>query len=169
MSRIRPDQHLVPSLLDRLIDMDPTSQVESDRSRSQLLRELKQSVRRDLENLLNTRRPLYPIPDPAPEHFQTLERSLVNYGIPDFGGVSMGGRSQREELRKKVEATIRHFETRFKEVHVALEDNRGDHRDRTIRFRIEGLLHAEPSPEPVAFDSQLQPTSGDFSIGSTDL
>ena len=165
MSRIRPDQMLLPSLLDRLIDEDPLTRSEAERSRAQMLRDLKQSVRRDLENLLNTRLCLYPIPDPMPEHWQHLERSLINYGVPDFGGIAMGARSQREALRRRVEATIRTFESRFKEVQVQLSDHRDDPRDRTIRFRIDGLLHAEPTPEPVVFDSQLQPATGDFRIG----
>jgi len=168
MSRIRPDQLLLPSILDRLIDENPESSVESDRSRTQLLRELKLSVRRDLENLLNTRACLFPLPDPLPDHYKHLEKSLVNYGIPDFSSLGMGGREQRDQLRKRLERVIQHFETRFLRVEVVMIDNRNDHRDRTIRFRIEGMLHAEPSPEPVAFDSQLQPGSGDFKIQGQD-
>jgi len=168
MSRIRPDQLLLPSILDRLIDENPESSVESDRSRAQLLRELKLSVRRDLENLLNTRACLFPLPDPLPDHYKHLEKSLVNYGIPDFSSLGMGGREQRDQLRKRLERVIQHFETRFLRVEVVMIDNRNDHRDRTIRFRIEGMLHAEPSPEPVAFDSQLQPGSGDFKIQGQD-
>lgn len=166
MSRIRPDQLLLPSVLDRLVDEDPLQHSDHERPRAQLLRELKQSVRRDLENLLNTRICLYPIPTPSPEHWKNLENSLVNYGIPDFGGLMMGARSERESLRRRIENTIRHFETRFKQVQVLLVDDRGDNRDRTVRFRIDGLLHAEPTPEPVVFDSQLQPTSGDFTVST---
>jgi type VI secretion system protein ImpF len=164
MSRVRPDQLLLPSILDRLIDENPSSNVESDRSRAQLLRELKLSVRRDLENLLNTRACLYPLPEPLPDQYKQLEKSIINYGIPDFSSLGMGGREQRDRLRKRLERVIKHFETRFLHVDVIMVDNRDDHRDRTIRFRIEGMLHAEPSPEPVAFDSQLQPSSGDVKI-----
>ena len=154
-------------MLDRLLDDDPNQQAELERSRAQLLRELKQSVRRDLENLLNTRVCLYPIATPIPEHWKNLENSLVNYGIPDFGGLLMGSRSERENLRTRIESAIRHFETRFKQVQVVLVDDRGDNRDRTVRFRIDGLLHAEPTPEPVVFDSQLQPASGDFTVSAS--
>ncbi len=92
---------------------------------------------------------------------------MVNYGIPDFGGLLMGARSERENLRKRIESAIRHFETRFKQVQVVLVDDRGDNRDRTVRFRIDGLLYAEPTPEPVVFDSQLQPASGDFTVSTS--
>ena len=44
MSRIRPDQLLVPSLLDRLLDDEPESLQELPKLRSQRLIDLKQSV-----------------------------------------------------------------------------------------------------------------------------
>ena len=36
--------------------------------------------------------------------------------------------------------------------------------DRTLRFRIDGLLRAEPAPEPVVFDSALQPATGNVEV-----
>ncbi len=160
MSTVRPNQRLLPSVLDRLLDDDPSVTREAEKSRSQLLRELKQSVRRDLENLLNTRISLYPIP----EDLQELQTSVLNYGIPDFTGVGMGSRTQRTKLARIVQDAIQRFETRFKTVRVELVDDRGSLNDRTIRFRIEGLLHAEPAPEPVTFDSQLRPQLGEFDV-----
>ena len=55
MTRAQPNQPLVPSVLDRLLDDNPGAKSEPPQSRHQVLRDLKQSVRRDLENLLNTR------------------------------------------------------------------------------------------------------------------
>lgn len=160
MSRIRPDQLLVPSLLDRLLDEEPETQTESVRSRSQRLRDLKLSVRRDLENLLNTRCGLRELP-PSAEH---LETSVFNYGIPDLGGLAMSSREQREVLRQKVEEAIQRFETRFKSVRVELIHDQRDIIKRTLRFKIHGLLHAEPAPEPVAFQSQVSAVVGEFSV-----
>jgi len=48
-------ESLIPSVLDRLLDDDPASAREAPKARTQVLRELKQSVRRDLEWLLNSR------------------------------------------------------------------------------------------------------------------
>ena len=39
-----------------------------------------------------------------------------------------------------------------------------DTQDRTFRFRIDAMLLAEPAPEPVVFDSELQPGTGDFEV-----
>ena len=162
MSRNRTANHLLPSILDRLLDDEPDNQRETVAERSQLLRELKASVRRDLECLLNTRVSLYPIPD----DLKQLQKSVLNYGIPDFSGLSMGSRQEQKKLARIVEQAIRRFETRFQSVHVEMVDENSSRFSRTIRFRIEGVLHAEPDPIDVAFDSQLQPQSGDFDVRS---
>ena len=43
-SRVRPDQPLLPSVLDRLIDLDPAVSAEPAHSRTQMLRELREKV-----------------------------------------------------------------------------------------------------------------------------
>lgn len=161
MARVREDQPLIPSVLDRLIDFEPQNSREVPKSRNSILRELKQCVRRDLENLLNTRwRCMI-----WPPNLDELPASLVNYGIPDFTGVNMGGLAERERLRQIVEQAVRRHEPRFKTVKVILLQNT-DETDRTLRFRVDALLHAEPAPEPVVFDSQLEPVSGNFEVKS---
>jgi type VI secretion system protein ImpF len=159
MARVREDQPLVMSILDRLIDDNPQSQQELPKSRNQVLRDLKQAVGRDLENLLNTRWRCLT----WPPNLDDLDVSLVNYGIPDFTGAHMSLPSEREELRRLIEQVIRRYEPRFKSVTVTLRENK-DEFDRTLRFRIDAVLYAEPAPEPVIFDSMLEPTSANFEI-----
>jgi type VI secretion system protein ImpF len=159
MGKIREEQPLMPSVLDRLIDYDPGNTRDAPRSRAQVLRELKQSVRRDLESLLNTRRRCLSWPPALSE----LETSLVNYGIPDFTGSSMSRKRQREDFRRTIERVIRTFEPRFKSVQVEMLDN-SEPTDQTLRFRINALLHAEPAPEPVVFDTSLEPLNGTYEV-----
>ncbi|MCA9197994.1 MAG: type VI secretion system baseplate subunit TssE [Planctomycetales bacterium] len=159
MSKIRDNQQLLPSVLDRLIDYDPTTTTEAPMSKSQLLRELKQSVRRDLEFLLNTRWRC----TQWPLDMEELDVSLVNYGIPDFTGVNMSQQAEREQLRKVIEQVIQKFEPRFKSVKVQLIPNKNAF-DRLLRFRIDALLHADPAPEPVVFDSQLDTAAASFQV-----
>lgn len=159
MAKISPDQPLVPSVLDRLLDEDPGTQRETAKSRTQVLRELKQCVRRDLENLLNTRRYYRRLPPELKE----LDISLVNYGIPDITGADLGSTRDREQFRKSLEEIIRRFEPRFKTIHVEMLDN-VEPLDRTLRFRIDAMLYAEPAPEPVVFDSALQPATGTVEV-----
>jgi type VI secretion system protein ImpF len=159
MSRVPIDQPLLPSVLDRLVDDDPTSQKEAPRSQTQLLRDLKQSVRRDLENLLNTRRRIVG----APAGLADLERSLVTYGVPDITGLDLASAGRRAEFTRGIEEVIRKYEPRFTSVRVQLLDNT-DQTDRTLRFRIDALLRAEPAPEPVVFDTSLEPATGTIEV-----
>ncbi len=159
MARVRTDQPLVPSVLDRLIDEEPSAKREPAKSRSHVLRELKQSVRRDLENLLNTRWRC----SNWPQDLDELELSLVNYGIPDITGSSFGSGRSQEEFVRVMERVIRHFEPRFQSVEVEILGN-AQPLDRTLRFRINALLRAEPAPEPVVFDSSLQPSTGNVEV-----
>lgn len=159
MAEVDRDQQLVSSVLDRLLDDDPGNQREAPKSRNQVLREMKMSVQRDLENLLNTRWRCIAFPPRLDE----LELSLVNYGIPDFTGIRYASANEREEFRRIIETVVRKFEPRFKRVNVKLVDN-ADSLDRTCRFRIDALLFAEPAPEPVVFDTTLEPATGDFHL-----
>ena len=159
MAEIRPDQALLPSLLDRLLDYEPGTRREAPRGRAQLLRELKQSVRRDLENLLNTRVRA----SPWPAELKELKQSLVNYGIPDPTGASLGTAREREEFCKNVEKIIALFDHRLKRLRVSLLEQ-SEPLERTIRFRIEAMLQAEPAPEPLVFDSTLRLTTGTFEV-----
>ena len=159
MARIKPEQPLVPSVLDRLLDDEPDIRREPIQSRNQVLRELKESVRRDVENLLNTRVRCLT----WPPHLGELKKSLVSYGIPDFTGANLGASKDREEFCRNLEVIIRQYEPRFKSVKVLPLAN-AEALDRTLRFRIDALLHAEPSPEPVVFDSTLEPSTGTFEV-----
>jgi type VI secretion system protein ImpF len=159
MARKQGERPLVASVLDRLLDNDPGVSREAPTSRRQQLRDLEEAVRRDLQNLLNTRLRCLDVPDDLKE----LQTSLVNYGLPDLTAATMVSGQDREGLGRQVEQVIRRFDPRFRSVRVTLLDN-AEPLDRTLRFRIDGLLHAEPAPEPVAFDSVLRPVTSDFEV-----
>src|SRR5262249_23124299 len=146
-------------VLDRLIDHEPDVSREAPKNRHQILRELKEAVRRDLEDLLNTRQRWLS----WPAHLEELKHSLVNYGIPDFTGAGMGAAKDLPDVAKAVRAVTQQQEPRFKRVRVTLRDN-AEPLDRTLRFRIDALLQVDPAPEPVVFDSTLKPGTGSFEV-----
>jgi type VI secretion system protein ImpF len=152
MAKVQSSQPLLPSVLDRLLDDDPDVQQEPPASRHQVLREMRESVRRDLEMLLNTR--IRPVDYPA--NLTQLKQSLVDYGVPDFTGMPLSSHDERVAFGKRLEKIIKDFEPRFKSVKVQLVSN-PEPLDRTLRFRIEALLNVDPAPEPVLFDSIMHP------------
>jgi len=160
MSKIPQGQLLIPSILDRLIDDDPTGGAEvQDRSRYQNLRELKLSVQRDLQNLLNTRwrQEIWP------DDLVNLKDSVINYGMPDFSNENFDDPDKRKKFVRRMEQVIKRFESRFEQVTVQLIYE-PDEVDRTVRFRIDALLKADPMPEPVTYDSDVEPASGTFKV-----
>ena len=90
--------------------------------------------------------------------FGEIDESVVGYGIPDFSITSIQGGSWRTTVCRQIEAAIRRFEPRLSMVRVTLPE-RGDRLDRSARFRIDALLSADPAPEPVSFDTSLEPTT----------
>lgn len=157
MARPLEDEPLRASVLDRLIGTESQGRFAGRQSLDQAIA----SVHRDLENLLNTRYRVASWPPTLAE----LERSLVNYGIPDFAAVNMSAPSDRETFRDMVEQAIRLHQPLLKKVKVEIVDAR-ERLDRTLRFRIEATLLAKPHSAELAFDSQVDPTSHRIEISS---
>lgn len=146
------------SVFDRLLDYDPKATRESAVSTQMALKELKQSIRRDLEWLLNTRRSVIDIPPALTE----VSRSVAAYGLPDLTSVNIDSKAEQNRLVKSVEDALATFDPRFKNPRVFLEPSTKVERE--LRFRIEAILDIEPAPEPVVFDTVLQTGSFDFSV-----
>ncbi len=149
---------ITPSIVDRLLDFEPRVSSEALKSRSQGLRELKQSVRRDLEWLLNTRHSAEKVPDGLEE----VNKSIAVYGLPDFTGLSSKNIDDRKSLIRNIETALKNFEPRFMNLKVALVEL--DEQERGVKFQIQAILRIEPTPEPVVFDTVLQVGSGEFKV-----
>ena len=159
MAHKEPEQSATQSVLERLIDRDPGSPSDAVSNHAQSVRQLKLSLRRDLEWLLNTRR----TPEPAGASFQELSKSLINYGLPDVTAFSHEATGDRARLLRLLESTIGTFEPRLAGVKVtALEANRGA--AHVMRFQIEGMLLMDPEPEHISFDTVLQLASGQYEV-----
>jgi type VI secretion system protein ImpF len=144
-------------LLDRLIDDAPDRADAAPLSGAEAIAALRRSVRRDLEALLNARRRWRS----WPAHLTELRTSPLGYGLPDFTAGAFDEAATRERFRAEVEDTIRRFEPRLAELSVHLADAGAA---RTLHLRIEAALHADPAPEPVAFETIVDPVSTAISL-----
>lgn len=153
-------QPLRLSLLDRLI-LDP--EIEEARSPERWRNRMRDSVRRDLEMLLNTRRWI----ESWPTSFGELDTSLLSYGLPDIYNQSFTTDAQRDAFREQLIEIIRRFEPRFQSVTVEILNN-ADPLDRTLRFRIQAVLLADFEGEPVVYDSLLDVASRNFHVAVVD-
>jgi type VI secretion system protein ImpF len=141
----------MPSVLDRLVD--PTSS-GTDARRGYGLQQVFEVIRRDLEDLLNTRQSNADIP---PELTRVRE-SIALYGIPDLTSFTVTSATQREAMAVELEKIIAKHEPRLRDIRVHLVDLAEGSRP-TIRCRIEGRLALDPAPE-VSFDTIMEPLTG---------
>jgi type VI secretion system protein ImpF len=155
MSRIDPHQGLQPSILDRLID--PNSRGNS-LIRGYKVEQMEAAVRRDLEDLLNTRQSLGALP----EGLADVASSILCYGVPDLVSLNALGEAQQQAIGEKLQSIITQFEPRLRDVRATLVQS-DDERSRTIRFRIAARLCLDPAPE-VAFDTVLELTTGHCAV-----
>lgn len=147
------------SLLDSLLDDAPDSPAEPPPSPGEAMDALRRSVRRDLEALLNARRRWRS----WPARYTELRVSPLAYGIPDFAAGAFNDPRRREGLRAELEDTIRRFEPRFASVRITVLDNK-DKLDTMLRLRIDAMLHAEPAPEPISFDTLFDASTADVVV-----
>ena len=160
-SRAELERTVQQSLLDRLIDLSPQERSEPAVTWAQSVRELKRSVRRDLESLLNTRRTAKPATDALPE----LKASLYNYGLPDISSMSRDAHDSRTRLLRLVEDAISMYEPRLTNVRASLvEDPAASATRRDLHFVIHAVLRMDPNPEPVMFETTLDASSGEYQV-----
>jgi len=152
------EQNIQASILDRLIDLDPEVSREPVQHRFITIGQAKATVARDLENILNTKRSVLVPPNSCKE----VSNSLFLYGLPDFTAQNPKSAMVRQLLRQQIERAISQFEPRLKNVKVNFEISMQN--ERTLRFRITGLLVVDPITEPVTFDTYFDVIKGEYVI-----
>lgn len=155
MARSQGETTITISVLDRLIDLEPSNSVENPLTRSQSVRVLKAAVRRDLEWLLNSRR----IADPPDEALKEIQRSVYMYGLPDLSVLTMASSADRNRLVKSIMTTINLYEPRLANVRLVMVES-PDAGKKDVRLRIEAMLRMDPVPEPISFDTVIELKSG---------
>jgi type VI secretion system protein ImpF len=158
MNQPGPRSSLLPSILDRLIEPRENEAVNLT-LRGQSVRELEEAVRRDLQDLLNTRRTAT---DEFPEEAE-LSRSLLTFGLPELSTYNPTVPEQQRVLQGIVEGTIQRFEPRLMDVRVtsiSADSSSG----RGLRMCVEALLRVAPAPLPITFDTVVKPGSGEWQV-----
>jgi type VI secretion system protein ImpF len=146
---------ITQSLIDRLIDDDPQGSADAHESEEDAVARYKVALRRDLENLLNTRRPWLP----GVARYPGLDRTVIGYGIPDLSTEDMSVPAVRERVRRVVAQVIREHEPRLSEIDIEMDDGPTS---RGMRLRISAVLNIMQSEETVVYEASVRP--GDRTI-----
>ena len=143
------------SLLDRLLDARPDQAQDRPQSAAETVTQLRAAVHRDVEYLLNARRPWRSTAWPE------LRTSPLGYGISDFTAGAFN--DEREALRAEIAEAIRRFEPRLTQVQVQVAEEVSPLRA-TLTLRINALLRMEPLPEAISFDTLIDTTTADVTL-----
>jgi type VI secretion system protein ImpF len=147
-----------PGLLDRLFG-EPAHNTASGIVSRLSMDQLKDSVARDLEALLNTRIGIDP---ETLDGFPECRKSIISYGLIDFAGFCLSSTDDRAAICKSLKAAIEQHEPRLRAVSASLELEHGS--VNRLNFVINAVLQVEASAEPVNFNAVLQPSSLHYSI-----
>jgi type VI secretion system protein ImpF len=139
------------SLFDRLIDDAPDETHEPADDEDSAFAKLKQGLRRDLEGLLNAKRPHAAWLTRSPEVADTV----IGFGLPDLSTEDFGTAAVRERIRRMIATCIRTYEPRLAGVEVDVE---GAPTSTGVRFRISAVLRVAGLEEAVTYDARLRPS-----------
>ena len=168
MAELNSRDRLQPSLLDRLLDHEPQQARETQDARVLTRSQLRAAVLRDLSWLFNAIRP-----EPEPQSQRTDElalwrsapfarRSVLNYGMPAFSGVTLSSMDTRA-IERSVEEAIRNFEPRIDPatLTVTVKIDNGNHHN-TLQLVIRGHMWSQPVPLELLLAADV-----DIETGST--
>lgn len=141
------------TLFDLLINDD-------DYAKGFSIKELRESVARDLEDLLNSRMAKFATID----DFPLVKKSILQFGIIDFVGLSTANPSDRDTICQSIEYSIAAQESRLTQIKVEMlidEQNMG-----SLCLSIQAFLNIHPLYEPVVFDALMKPTTQQYVISA---
>jgi type VI secretion system protein ImpF len=154
MARVRTETLVTQTIIDRFI----LSQEDWPKTRKDSIDKYRDALRRDLEWMLNTRKPVMPILEEFPE----VAKSVFNYGFPDLQNFDRSQGNDKDAVSASLEKCIRTFEPRIHQPRVYL--TRSDTLARSLRFHIEGQIRYEDTKEDIKFDTVLELISGEYEV-----
>lgn len=152
MARPKVEALVTQSLLDRL-----TITEDLPLTRNASIRMFRDGVKRDVEWLLNTRKPGID----GLERLPLAGNSVMNYGVPDLTQFADPAHNP-EELARAILSSLRCYEPRIGKPRVSLVQT--DNLARSLRFHVEGWLRLDTAEEQIAFDTVLEMTSGEYEV-----
>jgi type VI secretion system protein ImpF len=162
VAELTPKERLQPSLLDRLTDDEPDKRQETPDKRVLSPQRLRESVRRDLTWLLNTPN-LSTVEDLS--EYPEVERSTVNFGIPDLAGRTASS-IDTANLIRLIRRAISDFEPRLlrNTVKVQIVVDPEQQNPNAMSFGIEADLWSQPLPLRLYLRTELNLEDGEARV-----
>lgn len=143
------------SLMERL-----SQRSEQPATQAASLRLIKESLRRDLEAVLNTRRHM----GPALDGFELASSSVLNYGLEDLTNIRTDPEGQLMQMQRAIYNCLSEYEPRLSDVSVSVRSG-ADSSSREIRLHIAAHLRLSPGVEAIYFNTVFDVASETYSVG----
>ncbi len=147
-----------PSLLDKLLGEGAPLRGGGTAPRF-TVDQVKDSVARDIELLLNTHVPFEPS---ELEGLPLVGRSLLTLGLTDITAMSMASDRDRQRITEALRKALADHDKRLTQVEVKVR--KAEAGMAGLMFSIRAKLLLNPSVEPVSFDAVLQPGSNRYAV-----
>nr|WP_277396212.1 type VI secretion system baseplate subunit TssE [Burkholderia sp. Ac-20379] len=152
-------------MLDRLTDLAPHEPDESREQRVITAARLRECVTRDIAALLNCTRQWDGERLDALDGLDHVRNSVLNFGIPDLAGATLAG-IDSGTLQERIRVALLDFEPRLiadtVQVRVHADDTRMD--GRSLSFRIEAQMWAQPMPLGLYLRTDVDLETGEFRV-----
>lgn len=158
-------ERIQPCLLDRLFDDAPGETQESRAQRVFSVRAYRESVRRDLSNILNSHARLS---SEEAERHPLAAQSVLNYGIRDLCGICPST-VELSDLERHIAATLRVFEPRLIPHTITVKSvvaEKDKSSPTVLGFEVRGDLWARPVPEHWYCKTEIDLESGLAAVAS---
>jgi type VI secretion system protein ImpF len=162
MAELTPKERLQPSLLDRLTDNEPDRNAEGRENRVLSPARLRESVRRDLSWLFNS---VNLASVQSLEDFPEVERSTLNYGLPDLSGKT-GSSVHIPTLEKAIRRIVWEFEPRLlkQSVRIKVMHSPEAYNHNALVILIEAELWAQPLPLRLFLRTDVDLETGQVTV-----
>lgn len=159
---LKEHEFLLPSLLDRLTDLEPKRKFDYHVSYKAMNEKVyRQSVFRDILFLLNTIAFDQGFDSVLPP---LISQSTLNYGIPSFSGINLSDINWYE-MEKKILNCLVTFEPRLEaeslEVKMLVNEN---NLKNVLMLEIKGNLKMNPYPQEFLLKTDVDVESGEFKL-----
>ena len=165
MNRKRFTERLQPSLLDRLTDHNPSRRSETEKERFFNISDLKKSVIRDIEWLLNCSNCLDI--DDLSDH-ALVRYSVVQYGIRGLSGNTVSNIST-DAFKQELIKTITYFEPRIlsETLEVAVTATADGMNKKALSLIIAGKVWGNPVPIQLYMRTDIDLETGSVNLIDT--
>jgi len=139
------------SLLDRITEpfLNKKSQYNSTHRKEKLF----ESIRQDLENLLNTKKPCITIPNSLSE----LKQSIYSYGLADFLRAKLDSDNFLDIFSNEIISAIEKHEPRLSNVKISFDEkNTKNSVNNSLSFYLEALLLTDENVEEIRYESNIE-------------